>query len=732
MKHTTLLCVVMLLCVGFGFAQQPTLTVFSNSAMSTVPALINFSGTLVDANGKPLSGTAGVTFSLYKDQLGGAALWMETQNVVADKNGHYKVALGSASASGLPAAVFTSGEARWLGVQLEGQSEQARVLLVSVPYALKAADAETLGGKPAAAFLQAVESNQNQAETVPMVKQPTVHGSGTTNFLPIWTAKTTIGNSNIAQSGNNVGIGTTSAKSLLDVSGTGDFRDTLTLFPKGSDAALSVSGTAFSVTSSGLVNFVSGQTFPGAGTITAVNTPNGSGLAGGGNSGSLTLGLVKTCTANQILQWNGSSWVCSSAGTGTITGVTAGTDLTGGGTGGTVTLNVDTTKVAQLSASNTFASQQQFKGNSQVMIVGDAGCGAGFTGIGFGALSGCLNYSLLGDGANTYLNRPKGGTLHVRENNGEEMTIVAGGSVGIGTSIPAGQLEVVSQSLQPAVLAFGASAPAGSAKSGTPGVSGTGGNGDPSSAGLVGGGDGLDGFGGIGSAFDIGNGGSGVFGQGGAAGPQGGTDGIGGNFAGANTSGNVYGDGIDAFAGSGLAGYFQGDIQVTGAISAGTKDFKIDHPLDPANKYLVHASVESSEMTNIYTGNVTTDSQGFATVPLPEWFEALNTDFRYQLTVLAQFAQAIVAREIQNHEFVIRTNIPHVKVSWQITGVRQDAYAKAHPLAVEEEKDARLRGFYVHPDLYGAPQEKQIEWARHPQVMQRLRQSAQGRDRATN
>jgi len=110
-------------------------------------------------------------------------------------------------------------------------------------------------------------------------------------------------------------------------------------------------------------------------------------------------------------------------------------------------------------------------------------------------------------------------------------------------------------------------------------------------------------------------------------------------------------------------------------------------------------------------------------VQLPEWFEALNTDFRYQLTVIGQFAQAVVAHEIENNRFEIRTNAPNVKVSWQVTGVRQDAYAKAHPLVVEQQKDARLRGFYIHPDLFGAPPEKQIEWARHPQTMKQIKET---------
>jgi hypothetical protein len=128
-------------------------------------------------------------------------------------------------------------------------------------------------------------------------------------------------------------------------------------------------------------------------------------------------------------------------------------------------------------------------------------------------------------------------------------------------------------------------------------------------------------------------------------------------------------------------------------------------------------------MMNIYTGNITTDSQGQAMVQLPEWFEALNADFRYQLTVIGQFAQAIVAHEIENNRFEIRTNAPNVKVPWQVTGVRQDSYAKAHPLVVEQQKDARLRGFYIHPDLFGAPAERQIEWARHPQMMKQIQET---------
>ena len=172
----------------------------------------------------------------------------------------------------------------------------------------------------------------------------------------------------------------------------------------------------------------------------------------------------------------------------------------------------------------------------------------------------------------------------------------------------------------------------------------------------------------------------------------------------------------------GYGGYFYGNINVTGTVFGGSKDFKIDHPLDPANKYLFHSSVESSEMMNIYTGNVTTDGEGLATVQLPDWFEVLNTDFRYQLTVVGQFAQAIVSSKVASHRFGIRTDKPNVEVSWQITGIRQDAYAKAHPLVVEQEKDVRERGHYIYPELYGAPEEQSIAWARHPAMMKKIQE----------
>ncbi|HKQ76105.1 MAG TPA: hypothetical protein VJ810_20595 [Blastocatellia bacterium] len=124
---------------------------------------------------------------------------------------------------------------------------------------------------------------------------------------------------------------------------------------------------------------------------------------------------------------------------------------------------------------------------------------------------------------------------------------------------------------------------------------------------------------------------------------------------------------------------------------------------------------------NIYNGAVTTGGNGEATVTLPDYFEALNRDFRYQLTVIGQFAQAIVASKIEGNRFTIRTDKPNVEVSWQVTGVRQDAFANKHRIPVEEEKPAAERGHFLHPAAFNQPEEKSLEWARRPEMMKRMK-----------
>ncbi len=146
-----------------------------------------------------------------------------------------------------------------------------------------------------------------------------------------------------------------------------------------------------------------------------------------------------------------------------------------------------------------------------------------------------------------------------------------------------------------------------------------------------------------------------------------------------------------------------GNIVIPGNLSKGGGSFRIDHPLDPQNKYLYHSFVESPDMMNIYNGNIVTDASGKATVQLPDYFEALNMEYRYQLTVIGSFAQAIVNKEVAGNKFEIATSTPNVKVSWQVTGVRHDAYANQNRIPNSVEKDAKNKGTYVHPKAFNKP-----------------------------
>jgi hypothetical protein len=522
------LCLSLICSVLRVSAQQP-------AASGIVPPVVKFGGVLTDVNNKPLTGAVGVTFSLYKDQEGGAPLWIETQNVTLDKVGHYTVSLGSTTSQGLPASPFAAGEARWLGVQVQGQAEQARTLLMSVPYALKALDAETIGGKPLSA-LQLAAPN------------------GGSSFA----------NSNNAPAANTITCSTSSA------------------CKSGHIPVFASNGGAAKVKDSIIQE--SGSTLSVAG------------------SASLTGSISASTTSS------------SSA-------AVVGYDNTSGGS-------------AAVSGTSTNGTGVVATG-----VTGLLGTGAGEDGVGVSA----------------------SGNLGVYANG------IAAGVYGVSTT--------------------------------STGVIGT-------------------------STNYIG-----VYGSGGSTGVTGVSSSGPGVVAQSDTAWAVdaYGTstatGVLAGSASGWAAWFNGNVDVDGNLSKAGGSFKIDHPLDPANKYLYHSFVESPDMMNIYNGNVITDAQGDAVVPLPDWFETLNRDFRYQLTVIGQFAQAIVASEITDGRFSIKTDKPNVKVSWQVTGIRQDAWANAHRIPVEQQKPQLERGFYLHPELYGAPEEKGVLWARDPKAMKQWKEA---------
>ena len=167
---------------------------------------------------------------------------------------------------------------------------------------------------------------------------------------------------------------------------------------------------------------------------------------------------------------------------------------------------------------------------------------------------------------------------------------------------------------------------------------------------------------------------------------------------------------VSAFS-PGIAGSFTGDVNVNGDLTVfnGNKPFKIDHPLEPQNKYLLHNAIEAPERKNVYDGLAQLEEDGTAWVDLPDWFEALNGDFRYQLTAVGGAAPNLHgAEEISESRFKIAGGEGGMKVCWQVTGSRRDPWAAANPFEVEQEKPEEERGRYLEPSLYDAPEEQRV------------------------
>jgi len=366
-----------------------------------VPRLIKYSGILVDSRGYPITVPIDVSFSLYEQAAAAPgeqrpALWQETQHVTPNDKGAYTVYLGNATPLGLPAGVFTSVTAQYLGVKVEGEAEMPRTLLVSVPYAFKAGDAQTLGGLPASAY--ALAGSQTAATTtVPAAITPNGATNVTTTggvlgYLPEFSGTSTVVDSPVFVNGANVGINTktpsatfqvngatilsaTSLQGALKFNAAGTATTTTgapsqqqqfqasaynssvneavpqtfawqavpvsnnTTSASGALGLLFGSGTAapaatgFAIAKNGVVTFAPGQTFPGTGKGTITGITAGTDLIGGGTSGNVTLAL----NTSKL-----------------ITGITAGSGLTGGGTAGAITLALDTTKVPTLTDNPTF------------------------------------------------------------------------------------------------------------------------------------------------------------------------------------------------------------------------------------------------------------------------------------------------------------------------------------------------------------------------------------------
>jgi hypothetical protein len=346
-----------------------------------VPPLVKFSGKAVDEQGKPASGIVGLTFAIYNAQQDGSPLWMETQNVTPDVKGNYSVELGSTQTDGLPLELFSSGEARWVGVRVNVGEEQPRVLLLSVPYALKAADAQTLGGLPPSAFALAGSASasapQSTVSTSTLGKiaassvsantpsPSTVAGSGTEGNIPIWASGTSLGNSAFFQTGAGtsakVGLGTKTPGAPLDVHGVINSSAGFDLagerFAFGSagnqNAFLGFAGNA---TTTGVGNFASG-----VGALSSSTTGRNNTASGATALGSNTTGSQNTASGAAALEENTTGTFNTASGYGALTLNSTGNNNTASGYNSGLTEDL-----SQVTGSgNTFlgASAQMFTGS---------------------------------------------------------------------------------------------------------------------------------------------------------------------------------------------------------------------------------------------------------------------------------------------------------------------------------------------------------------------------------
>jgi hypothetical protein len=564
--------------------------VFAQSAPSvspaSIPGLMKIAGIFHPADGQPAGAVETVTLSIYAEPDGGVPLWQETQTIALDAQGRYTVLLGAAHEGGIPAAVFSGGDGQWLGTVFErpGEVEGPRVRLASVPYAFRAQDAETLGGRPAADYaLTSTAANHAGHTTAGAAAGGTaaspVTGNvvlpGTINFLAKYANGTDVGPSGVYETGaGTVGIGTTVPKDQLHLAftNTGGTQTGLAVQNLGSTAG-SYSGTLF---------------YDQLGVL---------GLFQGFNN------ATHEYRINNVAK-------------------------SGGGFNGTINFMI---------------------GNTSALFVdsrGDVGIGTTtpHDGTATNHVSGRLNIAAFPDDENgLFVRKPT-------TNPTWEYAIQARSDLGVGGPL-IGALAGFAEDIGVDV---------------------------PQSVGVL-------------AAQENGD-----------------------SFAMLAYNATGTGDALHASGGQFAGDFFGavrvvGNLTVTGTVSKGGGSFKIDDPLDPANKYLSHSFVESPDMMNIYNGNVTLDADGVAIVTLPEWFEALNRDFRYQLTALgAPGPNLYIAEEIANRRFKIAGGAAGGRVSWQVTGIRHDAFAEAHRIPIEEDKPAAERGHYLYPELYGQPPDTSI------------------------
>lgn len=685
------------------------------STQAQAPAKFNYQGIARTSAGQPLASQAvAMRISIMDGSATGTLVYRETQSAVTNAYGLYNVAIGGGTAdSGTMAAIDWSVGEKYIKVELDpaggtAYQDLGTSQLLSVPYAMYATS-----GTP--------------GPVGPAGPQGPIGNDG-----PVGPAGAT---GPVGATGPAGPVGPQGPTGLTGLTGPvgpqGPVGPAGPIGPTGLTGATGATGPAGATGAAG----PAGPQGP-AGSANVSGTTNTimkfTGPTTGGNS-QLTDDGTSVGVATGTLSPNIKFQVTAGSISNTIRGTLTGTPATSIATAGSI-YGESTTGIGVIGVSGTQNGVYGLSTGTLGGTVGVAtGTGNGIWGVATGAgVAGFFDGGVTGRGI-----------------------VVSTGSSGFGTSTPTGRLYVTQPATPvPAIDTFAAITgysytSQGCLKGGVFGNY----NGSNYGVGVQG-----TGYNGVNNQeantiFGVGNQDLGVYGSANTAGVMGAS--IGGigvvgynknaSFAATTGIGNTYGVygnaqtvggatvpnvryGIYGFATgatTNYAGYFSGNVQITGSIAKGSGTFKIDHPTDPENKYLYHSFVESPDMMNIYNGNITTDANGYATVKLPDYFDALNKDFRYQLTVIGTFAQAIVSEEISNDKFIVQTNAPNVKVSWQVTGVRKDKFANAHRVVAEVEKEPEFKGRYLHAAEWGQPESKSIDAVTRPKETSTLTKDKQ-------
>jgi trimeric autotransporter adhesin len=624
----------------FVFATVSLLVISAVPADSQIPQTIALSGILNNHLGQPRpDGQYTATFRLFTSLTGGTAVWSEAGRTVtvAGGRGLFNTDLGA----GTPFGALPFDQPYFLEIQVDGDPPMTpRLPLRSVPYALRAP-----GGTIALPFSGSTSVASPAMSIINTGAGPAIRGSGAGFHNSLGSAPAAVQGVATSETARTVGV---SGVAVASAGGVG-------VLGQGAHSGLfgigNLHGGYFMGTAAASYGVYAEATVAGS-TGVYGQASNGFGVHGQASAGTGVLGATDSVYGVRGIATAGGIGVRGESQS--STGVSA-TSVSGRGVSATSTSNTAV-----------YGESEQLHG-----VTGRAlGTGRGVQGLGT-------------TGPGVY---------------GESVGESGSGNHGVhGIARVAGRAGVFGENALPG--AFGVRGVAsGAASTGVHGeanaTSGSRGVHGVSSAGY-----GVYGSGATAAIAGVhgehANGASGSLATTFAGYPAG-VLGIAAGLNSAGVRGAATGSGSAGIRGIGAtgswAGYFNGDVFITGFVGAeGGKNFRIDHPLDPENKYLVHASLESNEVLNVYSGNVTTDANGEAVVELPAYFETLNKDFRYQLTVIGQRASAYVISEIENNAFRIETDKPNVKVSWQVTGVRNDRYMRENPMEVEPLKPEHER-----------------------------------------